>query len=96
VPVNRELEDLLAYLRERRTPRVGGRFAVIRWAIKVESYDNRMAAAEAFRRLPPSRRVGLLDRQTGDTWAPSPAVHQVIVDVFRCLLLKPLRYMGVI
>ena len=96
VPVNRELEGLLAYLEERRTPRPGGRFAVIRWAIRVECYDNRLAAFEALRRLPPSRQLGLIDRKTGETWAPGRAGYQVIKEALGSLLLKPLRFMGVI
>ncbi len=94
-PVNRELEALLAYVKERQAPKAGERFAVISWAIKVESYNNRPAALAALRRLPPARRLGVLDRKTGDTWAPSRAEHKVIKQAFECLVLKTLRFMGV-
>ena len=95
-PVHRELEALLAYVKDRRTPKAGERFAVVRWAIKVECYDNRPAALAAFHRLPPERRLGLLDRATGEASAPSRAKHRIMQQVFECLLLKPLRFMGVI
>ncbi len=78
---NRELEGVLRFLRERREE-AAKRFAVLRWTVRVDYYDSEDSARRVLACGPISRRLGLVDRETGETWS-SRQDYRLIMDTLR-------------
>ncbi len=78
---NRELEGVLRFLRKRRE-KTAKRFAVLRWAVKVDYYDSEESARRVLACAPVARRLGLVDRETGETWS-TRETYRLVLDTLR-------------
>ncbi len=78
--VNPELAAVLR-MHETRQKERAKRWAVVRWVTEVEYHESEEKARDVLARMPVSRRAGLVDRETGDTWTSKlsfPAVMAAI------------------
>ena len=62
---NSELDAVLASHRRAQAKR----FAVLQWVVEVSYHDTEEAARAAMKKVPVKRRAGIVDRETGETWA---------------------------
>ncbi len=91
--------DLAAVLRmrEARQKEHAKRWAVVVWSPEVKFYESEDLARDALARTPAKRRAGLVDRETGHTWA-SKLSFPAVMGVLKRLKAAPERFrrMGVL
>ncbi len=74
---NAELDAVLRRYRRTQQKRAM-RFAVLEWVLKVSYHDTEEAARAAVTRVTLKRRAGVVDRQTGETWARKAEYRSVM------------------
>ncbi len=58
------------------------RFAVLRWTVRVDYYESEESARRVLACGPISRRLGLVDRETGETWSTRQD-YRLVMDTLR-------------
>ncbi len=78
--INPELAAVLK-MQEARQKERAKRWAVVRWVTQVEYHGSEDQARDVLARMPVGRRAGLVDRESGDTWASKPSFPAVMAAI---------------
>lgn len=88
---NRELAAIVAQIEEdeRRKAR---RFAVLTWTLTVSYAENEVCARRQLAKVSPLRRGGIVDRETGSTWASRKTYQYVMWALCKLPGIAPVRF----